>query len=256
MKRRPRLGQHFLTDPSVIQRIISTAAPRAGEHFVEIGPGRGALTGPLLSAGASVHAVEIDPELAGGLRESFPDERLSVHLADALEFDYPALKGIGVPDARLRLIGNLPYYLSTPLLFRLLESAAVFRDMTVMLQREVAERLCASPGSRRYGRLSVMAAVRCRAEPCFSVAPGAFEPRPKVQSMVVRLTPDSRYRVCRADVFERVVRRAFSQRRKTIANALKGLADRERITAAGIDPTKRPEQIDVEAYLHLSDHLD
>ncbi|MDE0244209.1 MAG: 16S rRNA (adenine(1518)-N(6)/adenine(1519)-N(6))-dimethyltransferase RsmA [Gammaproteobacteria bacterium] len=251
MKRRPRLGQHFLTDPSVIQQIVTTAAPGAGEHFVEIGPGHGALTGPLLSLGAIVHAVEIDPALARGLRESFPHERLSVHLADALEFDYAALK---IPD--LRLIGNLPYYLSTPLLFRLLESAAGFRDMTVMLQREVAERLCAPPGSRRYGRLSVTAAARCRAEPCFTVAPGAFEPPPKVHSMVVRLTPDSRYRIHRPDAFERVVRQAFSQRRKTIANALRGLANKEQITAAGIDPTKRPEQIDVQSYLRLSEHLD
>ena len=246
-----RLGQHFLTDASVIQEIVSTAAPGAGEHFVEIGPGRGALTGPLLSKGAIVHAVEIDPALAQELRERFPHERLSVHQADALEFDYSALNVAG-----LRLIGNLPYYLSTPLLFRLLESAAGFRDMTVMLQREVAERLCAAPGSRRYGRLSVTAAVRCRAEPCFSVAPGAFEPRPKVHSMVVRLTPDSRYRILRPDVFERVVRQAFSQRRKTIANALRGLADREQITTAGIDPTLRPEQIPVAAYLHLSENLD
>ena len=251
MKRHARLGQHFLTDASVIQQIISTASPGAGEYFVEIGPGRGALTGPLLSKGAIVHAVEIDPALAQGLRESFPDERLSVHLADALKFDYSALKAPG-----LRLIGNLPYYLSTPLLFRLLESAAGFRDMTVMLQREVAERLCAPAGSRRYGRLSVTAAARCRAEPCFSVTPRAFEPRPRVHSMVVRLTPDSRYRMRHADAFERVVRQAFSQRRKTIANALRGLADREQIGAAGIDPAMRAEQIDVEAYLRLSEHLD
>lgn len=251
MKQRPRLGQHFLTDVSVIQQIISAAAPGAGEHFVEIGPGRGALTGPLLSRGAIVHAVEIDPALAKGLRERFPHEQLSVHLADALQFDYSALE---IPG--LRLIGNLPYYLSTPLLFRLLESAAGFRDMTVMLQREVAERLCASPGSRRYGRLSVTAAARCRAEPCFPVPPGAFEPRPKVHSMVVRLTPDSRYRIRRPDAFDRVVRQAFSQRRKTIANALKGLADKEQITTAGIDLTLRPEQIPVKAYLRLSEHLD
>ena len=248
---RPRLGQHFLTDASVIQEIISTAAPGAGEHFVEIGPGRGALTGPLLSAGAIVHAVEIDPALAQGLRESFPGGRLTVHRADALEFDYSALKAPG-----LRLIGNLPYYLSTPLLFRLLESAARFRDLIVMLQREVAERLCAPPGSRRYGRLSVTAAARCRAEPCFSVAPGAFEPSPRVHSMVVRLTPDSRYRIRRADAFERVVRQAFSQRRKTIANALRGLADKEQIAASGIDPAIRAEQIDVEGYLRLSERLD
>lgn len=250
MKRRPRLGQHFLVDASVVQDIIDTAAPRAGEHFVEIGPGPGVLTGPLLYAGSVVHAVEIDPILARELSDRFPHERLTVHRADALEFDYSALK---VPG--LRLIGNLPYYLSTPLLFRLLESAAEFSDMTVMLQREVAERLCAPPGSRRYGRLSVMAAARCRAEPCFSVAPHAFEPRPRVHSMVVKLTPDERYRVRRPEVFERVVRQAFSQRRKTIANALRGLADSEQIGAARIDPAKRAEQIDVEGYLRLAERL-
>ena len=174
MKKRTRLGQHFLTDAAVVQDIMDLAAPTPGERFVEIGPGRGALTGPLLAAGAIIDAVEIDPVLARGLREQLPDERLTVHPADALDFDYAALKAPG-----LRLIGNLPYYLSTPLLFRLLESAAGFRDMIVMLQREVAERLCASPGSRRYGRLTVMAAVRCRAEPCLAVAPGAFEPPPR-----------------------------------------------------------------------------
>ena len=247
---RPRLGQHFLVDATVVQDIIETAAPRAGEHFVEIGPGPGALTGPLLSAGAFVHAVEIDRNLARELRERFPHERLSVHRADALEFDYSALEAPG-----LRLIGNLPYYLSTPLLFRLFESAAAFLDMTVMLQREVAERLCASPGSRRYGRLSVMAAARCRAEPCFSVAPDAFDPPPGVDSMVVKLTPDARYRTRRTEAFEKVVRQAFSQRRKTIANALKGLADREQIEAAGIDPAMRAEQIAVEGYLRLAERL-
>ena len=251
MRQRPRLGQHFLVDASVVQDIIDTAAPRAGEHFVEIGPGPGALTGPLLAAGAVVHAVEIDPILARELKERFPHQRLNIHRADALKFDYSALK---VPG--LRLIGNLPYYLSTPLLFRLLESAAEFSDMTVMLQREVAERLCAGPGSRRYGRLSVMAAARCRTEPCFTIAPRAFEPRPRVHSMLVTLRPDSRYSVRRADVFERVVRQAFSQRRKTISNALKGLADREQIAAAGIDPAMRAEQIDVEGYLRLAEHLD
>ena len=255
MGQRTRLGQHFLADASVIADIIDTVAPGPGEHFVEIGPGTGALTEPLLLAGAVVHAVEIDPALAEALSGRLPDERLVVHREDALEFDYAAIRGIGVPDARLRLVGNLPYYLSTPLLFRLLESAAGFSDMTVMLQREVAERLCAAPGSRRYGRLSVMAAARCRAEPCFLVEPRAFEPPPKVHSMVVRLTPDSRYRPNREEVFEQVVRRAFAQRRKTIANALKAVADREQIAAAGIDPASRAEQIDVEGYLRLADSL-
>lgn len=250
MNPRAPLGQHFLTDASVVRGIIKTAAPRAGEHFIEIGPGPGALTGPLLDAGARVDAIEIDAVMAEELGERFSDDRLTVHRADALKFDYAAL-GI----AGLRLIGNLPYYLSTPLLFRLIQSAADFTDMTVMLQREVAERLCAAAGSRRYGRLSVMVAARCRAEPCFSVPPDAFEPPPQVHSMVVRLTPDARYRIRHPDAFEKVVRQAFSQRRKTIANALRGLAAKEQIAAAGIDPSLRPEQIDVQAYLRLSGHL-
>ena len=251
MRRRTRLGQHFLTDASVVQDIVELAAPRQGERFVEIGPGQGALTGPLLSAGAIVHAVEIDPVLVRELRERLGEERLTVHQADALDFDYAALN---VPG--LRLIGNLPYYLSTPLLFRLLESAAGFCDMIVMLQREVAERLCASPGSRSYGRLTVMAAARCRAEPCLSVAPNAFRPPPRVHSVVVRLTPEARYRVRRPEAFEILVRQAFSKRRKTIANALRGTVDKDRLQQAGIDPALRAEQIGVEAYLRLSESLD
>ena len=250
MKPRPRLGQHFLIDASVVHDIVETAAPRAGEHFVEIGPGTGALTGPLLDAGTRVDAVEIDAEMAKELRARFSDRQLTVHRADALDFDYSALGKAG-----LRLIGNLPYYLSTPLLFRLIQSAADFTDITVMLQREVAERLCAAAGSRRYGRLSVMVAARCRAEPCFSVPPEAFEPPPQVHSMVVRLIPDSRHRIRYPDAFENVVRRAFSHRRKTIANALRGMAVKEQIAAAGIDPSLRPEQIGVRAYLRLSGHL-
>lgn len=251
MNRRARLGQHFLTDVCVIEEILELAAPGPGERFVEIGPGKGALTEPLLAAGAIVDAVEIDPVLARELRERLPCERLTVHRADALSFDYAALRSPG-----LRLIGNLPYYLSTPLLFRLLESAAGFRDMIVMLQREVAERLCASPGSRRYGRLTVMAAARARSQPCLSVAPVAFEPRPSVESMVVRLVPETRIPVRRPGTFERLVRQAFSKRRKTIANALRGTADKDRLAEAGIDPSLRAEQIGVEAYLRLSETLD
>ena len=250
MRKRARLGQHFLTDMQVIQDIMEVTRPRAGDHFVEIGPGRGALTAPLLGSGANVHAVEIDPLLAEKLRQHLPDEALTVHHADALKFDYSALEISG-----LRLVGNLPYYISTPLLFRLLESAARFRDMTVMLQREVAERLCASPGSRSYGRLTVMAAARCRAELCFTVAPESFKPPPGVESAVVRLTPDSRHHIQSPDGFERLVRRACSQRRKQIGNALGGLADKQQIRAAGIDPVARAEQIGVAEYLRLSELL-
>ncbi len=247
---KPKLGQHFLFDIQVIQDILEVARPQAGDHFVEIGPGRGALTAPVLGSGANVHAVEIDCVLAEKLRQDLPDAALTVHQADALQFDYSALQVSG-----LRLIGNLPYYISTPLLFRLLESAARFRDMTVMLQREVAERLCASPGSRRYGRLTVMAAARCRTELCFTVAPEAFRPPPRVESAVVRLIPDARHRIESPDAFDRLVRTAFSKRRKMIANALRGLADKEQIAAAGIDPAVRAEQIGVAEYLRLSELL-
>ncbi len=250
MSRRVRLGQHFLVDPHVVDEIIQFAQPRAGDRFVEIGPGRGALTGPLLDTGALVDAIEIDAALAGQLRARWPSERLTVHLADALEFDYA-----GVAGADLRLIGNLPYYLSTPLLFRLLEYAGIFRDITVMLQREVAARLCAQPGSRRYGRLTVMAASRCRAELCIVVGPNAFRPRPKVESAVVRLIPDSHLRIESPESFERVVRQAFSQRRKTIANALRSMASTEEIRAAGIDPSLRAEQISVAEYASLAQRL-
>ncbi len=250
MSRRARLGQHFLADIQVVQDIMELVRPRAGERFVEIGPGRGALTAPLLETGAVVDAIEIDPALVEQLRAGLPEQGLTVHQQDALDFDYSAVGYSG-----LRLIGNLPYYISTPLVFRLLESAERFRDITVMLQREVAERLCASPGSRRYGRLTVMAAACCRAELCFTVAPEAFRPPPKVESAMVRLTPDSSHRIDKPEVFEQLVRKAFSQRRKTLANALRGLADREGIIAAGIDPGLRAEQIPVGDYLRLSEIL-
>ncbi len=250
MKGRVRRGQHFLIDAHVIGEILQLANPRPGERFVEIGPGRGALTAPLLDAGAIVHAVEIDPLLGERLRARWSGKPLVVHVADALDFDYA-----GVASPGLRLIGNLPYYLSTPLLFRLLQYTGTFRDLIVMLQREVAERLCALPGSRRYGRLTVMAAARCRAELCFCVDPESFRPRPKVESAVVRLIPDSRFRIERPESFERVVRQAFSQRRKTLANALRPVASREEIKAAGIDPALRAEQVPVAEYVNLSERL-
>ena len=250
MSRRVSLGQHFLVDPHVVDEILEIARPLPGERFVEIGPGRGAMTGPLLEAGAIVDAVEIDPALAERLRDRWPGARLTVHVADALEFDYA-----GVAAADLRLIGNLPYYLSTPLLFRLLEFAGIFRDLTVMLQREVAERLCALPGSRRYGRLTVMASSRCRSQLCLAVGREAFRPQPKVESAVVRLVPDSGLRVGAPEVFERLVRQAFSQRRKTIANALRAMASKEAIRAAGIDPSQRAERISAEEFANLAEQL-
>lgn len=250
MSRHASLGQHFLVDPYVVDEILEIAQPLTGERFVEIGPGRGAITEPLLDTGAIVDAVEIDAALAGRLRERWPAGRLTVHLADALAFDYAS-----VAAADLRLIGNLPYYLSTPLLFRLLEFAGIFRDMTVMLQREVAERLCALPGSRRYGRLTVMAAARCRAELCLAVGRDSFRPRPKVKSAVVRLVPDASLRVAETEIFERVVRQAFSQRRKTIANALRAMASKEEISAAGIAPSQRAEQISPTEFANLAEQL-
>ncbi len=252
---RKRFGQHFLHDPAVVARILAAVDPRPGQALVEIGPGRGALMRPLLRRCERLDVVEIDRDLVRELAES-PEARagaLVVHAGDALRFDFARLsRERGQP---LRVVGNLPYNISTPLLFHLLEAAPAIRDVHAMLQREVVQRLAANPGEEAYGRLGVMVQFRCRVEHLFNVGPGAFSPAPSVESAVVRLVPlpEPRAPVHDERLFAEVVRRAFSARRKTLRNALSGLLGPEGFLLAGVDPTARAEQLTVEEFARLAD---
>jgi 16S rRNA (adenine1518-N6/adenine1519-N6)-dimethyltransferase len=240
---RKRFGQHFLHDPAVLRRIVDAIDPQPGERLVEIGPGRGALTLPLLERCRRLEAIEIDRDLvpllvgrAAGLGE------LVVHEADALEVDFMALHGGG---AKLRVCGNLPYNISTPLLFRLLDARAAIADMHFMLQKEVVDRIVAPPGGKAYGRLTVMLAAACAATALFRVGRGAFQPPPAVDSAVVRLVPHlgDPFPLPDPGRFARVVAAAFSKRRKTLRNSLRGLIDAAQFAAAGIDADRRPETL-------------
>lgn len=254
MRPRKSLGQHFLHDRNIIRKIIDAIGPRPGEHFVEIGPGRGALTAPLLETLERLDVVEIDRALAAELERSLGRPGLTVHRADALKFDF---RSIATAPGSLRLAGNLPYNISTPLLFHLLDHHSLFRDLHVMLQREVVERMTAAPDTRAYGRLTVALAARCRVESLFLVRPGSFTPPPQVDSAVARLVPDATLaaRIADAAAFDRVVTRAFSMRRKRLANALKGLLSEADISACGIDPGVRPGVVTPEGYIELSRRL-
>jgi len=251
--RRKRFGQHFLHDPGVLDRIVSAIAPAPADRLVEIGPGRGALTSLLLQRGqaASLDAVEIDRDLAERLRSQFGSHpQFHLHAADALKFDFPALaRKHGAP---LRIIGNLPYNISTPLLFHLLGSAGCIQDMHVMLQREVVERIAALPGESEYGRLTIMLAPWVTVEHLFDVGPGAFQPPPQVWSAVIRLSvrPEPAFAV--SPHFAQVVSAAFAHRRKTLRNALRGLVELDQIRACGLDPGARPETFPPQAFNDLA----
>lgn len=251
---RKRFGQHFLHDRGIIQRILAALDPRPGDTIVEIGPGLGALTRPLLEHCSPLHVVELDRDLAARLRAELPPEQLVVHEADALKFDFCALAASG---KKLRIIGNLPYNISTPLLFHLLDQGACVSDMLFMLQKEVVERMAAEAGGKDYGRLSVMIQWRLRVEKLFDVRPGAFTPPPKVDSAVVRLTPHPAPPVAVNDaaVFARVVRAAFSQRRKTLRNTLRGLLPAEDMQRLGIDPMRRAETLSLAEFARLANAL-
>ncbi len=245
------LGQHFLHERGVIERILLALRPQAGDRIVEIGPGQGALTLPLLDRHPVLTAIEFDRDLLQPLTDAAARHgQLTVIHADVLDVDFTALAA-GTP---LRLVGNLPYNLSSPILFHAVAHLPVIRDMHFMLQKEVVERMAAAPGSKVYGRLSVMLQACCQVIPLFSVAPGAFRPPPKVDSAVVRLLPRPLAEVGIADQahFANVVRAAFGQRRKTLRNALAGVLDADAICAAGLDPGQRAEQIAVTDFIRLA----
>ena len=249
---RKRFGQNFLHDPGTIRRILAAVAPAPGQHLVEIGPGRGALTAGLLEAAGDLDVVELDRDLVGPLAERLGHlGRLRVHQADALQFDLCALVG---PERRLRIVGNLPYNISTPLLFRFLEQAHCIDDMHLMLQKEVVDRLAAEPGQKTYGRLTVMVQSRCAVARVLSVGPGAFTPAPKVSSAVVRLGPLRPPPVAITDpvLHARIVAAAFSQRRKRISNSLRGLVDTALMEQCGLDPGARAEQLSVADFARLA----
>jgi len=252
---RKRFGQHFLHDPAVIERIAAAIAPASGDALVEIGPGRGALTRHLLQSDcASLDAIEIDRDLAAVLRAQWSgDSRFCLHSADALQVDFGALAR--QRGGRLRVVGNLPYNISTPLLFHLLQSVRDVRDMHVMLQREVIARMAAQAGDPEYGRLTVMLAPWVEVEHLFDVGPGAFHPPPRVWSAVARLVVRAgpAFPVCPA--FPAVVAAAFSHRRKTLRNALRGLATAEQIESGGVDPSARPETVSPALFNAIASHV-
>ena len=246
MKTRKRFGQHFLHDPGVLKRIVEAIDPVPGEVIVEIGPGAGALTRPLLEQAGKLTAIEIDRDLGAQLSREFSPDRLVLIGADVLDFDFSAL-----PEG-MRLVGNLPYNISTPLLFHLARFASRVRDMHFMLQLEVVDRMVAQPSTPDYGRLSVMLQTRFRMKKLFNVPPGAFRPPPKVDSAVVRLIPIGRSLACDEKRFEDIVRMAFSARRKTLRNALP-LAPGD-YAALGIDPKLRPENLRPDDFVRIARH--
>lgn len=235
---RKRFGQHFLHERGVREKIVNALAPAKEDFLVEIGPGEGALTGPLLEKVAKLEVIELDRDLASALAAKFPPWKLTVHCADALEFDFERF------PAGMRVVGNLPYNVSTPLLFHLARYAQKVRDMHFMLQLEVVERMVAAPSTPAYGRLSVSLQARFRMKKLFKVARGAFRPPPKVESALVRMEPLA----WPLPIDENLLRRAFSARRKTLRNALPGID----FAAAGVDPGLRPENLSPEDYARLS----
>lgn len=248
---RKRFGQNFLHDQQIIDRIIASIAPQPTDLLMEIGPGRAALTKPLLASGAELHILEIDRDLVAQLQNKFAHaDNITIHSCDALQVDFSEITG----HRPFRLIGNLPYNISTPLIFHLLRWHRLVIDMHFMLQKEVVDRMASGPGSKTYGRLSVMTQYRCNITPLFDVPPESFTPAPRVCSSIVRLQPldtppvepgsDKR--------LEQVVAAAFSQRRKTLRNSLRDLLSAEQILAAGIDPGQRAEQLSLSQFAALA----
>ncbi len=251
-----RFGQNFLTDQNILHEIIRAIAPQPDDLMVEIGPGQGAMTRLLLAHLKHLQVVELDRDLVVLLKKQFSADQLQIHSGDALQFDFGSIAKAdvtaGSPARRLRVVGNLPYNISSPLLFHLADYADQVIDQHFMLQKEVVERMVAAPGSRDYGRLSVMLQWRYRMDLLFIVPPDAFDPPPKVDSAIVRMVPIAQPLPCEQALLEQVVTKAFSQRRKVIRNCLSGLFTENELVDAGIHPQDRPEAVGLEAYVKLA----
>lgn len=248
---RKRFAQNFLIDDAVIAAIVEAISPRPGDRMVEIGPGLGALTRPLASRLEHLHVIEIDRDLAARLRANFPADRVTVHEADALRF------GFGALGPRLRVVGNLPYNISTPLLFQLARHAAAIADIHVMLQKEVVERMVAQPSTSEYGRLSVMLQYRFQMEAVLAVDAGSFRPAPKVASALVRMVPYSRLPHPAADeaALGKIVAAAFARRRKTLRNALNGFFSATDLRRLGVDAGLRAQDLNLADFVRLADAI-
>lgn len=252
---RKRFGQNFLADPQVIQQIVDTINPSPGDVVLEIGPGQAAISKPLADSGAELHLLEIDRDLAARLEQRFAAAgNVEIHTGDALKTDFSRITA----NRPFRLVGNLPYNISTPLLFHVLQWKDRIIDMHFMLQQEVVRRMAAHPGGKAWGRLSVMCQLHCEVTELFNVPPEAFTPSPRVQSSFVRLVPHASPPVFIRDmpVFERLVNQAFSMRRKTLRNSLRNMLDAGRIEASGIDPGSRPETLGVAQFAILANLLE
>ncbi len=256
-KARKRFGQNFLQDHNIINNLLSYIHPSANQHWVEIGPGMGALTKPLLNRKVILDVIELDRDLVTYLQKRFScfGKQLTIHSTDALNFDFPSLAS---SDKKLRIIGNLPYNISTPLMFHLLNNTDCIEDMHFMLQKEVVDRICAEPGSKKYGRLSIMTQYHCITEFLFAVPPESFDPKPKVMSAILKLTPHQTPPVVLNNLkhLNEVVTQAFSQRRKTIRNSLKKLITEEQLIALNIDPSQRAESLTLNDFAQISNLLE
>ena len=253
-----RFGQNFLTDGNIIQRIVDSIKPEIDDTIIEIGPGLGAITRPMLERTGTLHVIELDRDVIPKLLFNCRNEgKPVVHEMDVLKFDFNEFRKSIASQKKLRVIGNLPYNISTPVLFLLLKNRDDVQDMHFMLQKEVVERIAAQPGNRIYGRLSVMIQTYFKVTPLFLVPPTAFDPPPKVESAILRLVPDDSFsnRVKDHKAYEDLIRQSFSQRRKTLKNNLKDLCNTDQIIAAGINPSQRAEELSVDDFLKLHTHI-
>ena len=251
-KIRKRFGQNFLFDENIIKKILYSIDPKGTDRFVEIGPGMGALTFPILSHLNSLDVIEIDRDLAKYLSMHEKSSKVKIHCMDALKFDF---KTLYKNDQKLRLIGNLPYNISTPLMFHFLDYSEIMDDLHIMLQKEVADRVCAKPNTKTFGRLSVAIQARCHIQKLFEIKPNSFYPRPKVTSTMIRLIPNGKLEDNLANQLNFLLRLAFSKRRKKVSNALKTLFELRDFERLNIDPENRPENLTVEDYINLSKNI-